>query len=94
MRDGDWLRLRVEDWGLGFDAVATGKNRFGLRGIKERARLHDGRCHIDTAPGRGTRIVVELPFVAAVTAEAEADGRERVPAASPDGHAASRGASY
>ncbi len=94
MRDGDWLRLRVEDWGLGFDAVATGKNRFGLRGIKERARLLDGRCHIDTAPGRGTRIVVELPFVAAVTAEAEADGRERIPAASPDGHAASRGASY
>jgi two-component system CheB/CheR fusion protein len=70
-RDGDWLRLRVEDWGVGFDASSPRKDSFGLRGIRERARLLDGRCDIDTAPGRGTRIVVELPFLEAVTAEAQ-----------------------
>ncbi len=36
---------------------------FGLRSIRERARLLGGRAIIDAAPGSGTCITVELPIV-------------------------------
>jgi signal transduction histidine kinase len=34
-----------------------------LRGNTERARLFGGKATIDSAPGKGTRIMVELPLV-------------------------------
>ncbi len=67
-RDGT-LSIDVEDWGVGFDPAAVDPQRFGLEGIRERARLFGGRAVIDTAPGSGTRIHVELPVVEANTAE-------------------------
>jgi signal transduction histidine kinase len=36
---------------------------FGLKGIRERARLLGGRASIETTIGEGTRLVVELPLV-------------------------------
>jgi signal transduction histidine kinase len=42
---------------------AEDKNRFGLEGIRERARLLGGRARIRNEPGKGTRIAVELPLV-------------------------------
>ncbi len=57
-----WVRLEVVDQGIGFDTEqATAANSFGLRGIRERARLLGGHAMIDSAPGRGTRVSVELP---------------------------------
>jgi signal transduction histidine kinase len=53
--------LDVRDWGVGFDPAAVGKSRFGLRGIRDRARLLDGEATITSAPGSGTHIHVELP---------------------------------
>jgi signal transduction histidine kinase len=55
--------LEVEDWGVGFDPAEVEEARFGLQGIRERARLLGGRAHIDSQPGQGTRISVELPLV-------------------------------
>ena len=55
--------VEVEDWGIGFDLEKVEKDRFGLRGIHERARLLGGHSIIDSAVGKGTRIVVELPLV-------------------------------
>ena len=43
--------------------AAVQENRFGLEGIRERARLLGGKCGIKSKPGKGTRIVVELPVV-------------------------------
>jgi len=57
------VRLVVQDWGVGFDPKHVDPSRFGLRGIRERARLLGGTATIDSAPGQGTRIVVELPLV-------------------------------
>jgi len=57
------LRIEVQDWGVGFDPSSVPPERYGLRGIAERARLFGGKATIDSAPGKGTRIVVELPLV-------------------------------
>jgi signal transduction histidine kinase len=38
------------------------KNRFGLPGIRERARLLGGKCRVRSAPGEGACITVDLPL--------------------------------
>jgi signal transduction histidine kinase len=55
------IRLRVEDWGVGFDPGAVQEQCFGLAGIRQRAGVFGGRASIETAPGEGTRIAVRLP---------------------------------
>jgi two-component system sensor histidine kinase UhpB len=62
---GDRLRLAVRDRGVGFDVAAADGGRFGLRGIRERARLLEGHAEIHSAPGQGTEVVVDLPVVEA-----------------------------
>jgi signal transduction histidine kinase len=68
---GDRLRLEVSDCGSGFDPARVDESRFGLAGIRERASLFGGEAIIDTAPGKGTRIAVELPVVEAARSEEE-----------------------
>jgi signal transduction histidine kinase len=58
---GECLHLEIEDRGIGFDPAGVQEDRFGLQGIRQRARLLGGRATIESAPGKGTRIVVELP---------------------------------
>jgi signal transduction histidine kinase len=55
--------VEVRDWVEGFRIEAVDEQRFGLRGIRERARLLGGRVIVDSAPGKGTRVSVELPLV-------------------------------
>lgn len=69
-RCGDRLLLSVEDWGVGFDPHQTTSRQFGLRGIRERARLFGGKANIHSEPGAGTRISVELPLNAKLHAPA------------------------
>jgi signal transduction histidine kinase len=57
------LCIEVRDWGAGFDPRAVRGPHYGLRGIRERARLLGGRAVIRSAPGKGTRVLVELPLV-------------------------------
>ena len=57
----------VKDDGQGFDikAVAESKDKtqgLGLLGMKERAALLGGRATIESRPGRGTRVAVEIPL--------------------------------
>jgi PAS domain S-box-containing protein len=59
----DVLRIRVQDWGVGFDRATVRDDRFGLEGIRERARLLGGRTSVESTPGHGTSITVELPLV-------------------------------
>jgi len=59
------LTLRVEDDGAGFThstLPSPGDNHFGLLGMSERAKRLAGRIDIDSAPGRGTLITVEVPL--------------------------------
>ncbi|MFO7905444.1 MAG: PAS domain S-box protein [Planctomycetota bacterium] len=61
VQQGDRIRIQVRDWGIGFDPGRVAPSRYGLAGIRERARLLDGHVTIDSAPGEGTTISVELP---------------------------------
>jgi len=61
IRIGDHLRLEVADDGRGFDPRRAGSG-LGLRGMEERAMLAGGRLRIESRPGEGTRLVLEVPL--------------------------------
>jgi PAS domain S-box-containing protein len=63
VQHGDRLRIRIRDWGVGFDPAGIEEGRFGLYGIRQRARLLGGNATIESAPGEGACITVELPLV-------------------------------
>ena len=62
-QQGDRIRIEIQDWGIGFDSQQVPEGCFGLKGIQERARLLGGSAKIDSAPGEGTRITVDVPLV-------------------------------
>ena len=59
------LKLTIADDGIGFDLYGyNGTNRFsqyGLLSMTERAQSFNGKLHIDSEPGTGTCITVEVP---------------------------------
>ena len=56
----DQLEVVVRDHGVGFDPEMVPPDRFGLRGIRERARLFGGTAKIESVPGEGTAIHVRF----------------------------------
>ena len=61
MSSGETVRLVVEDDGNGFDPSTVREEALGLLGIRERVAILAGRFELESAPGDGTTIVVELP---------------------------------
>ncbi len=62
-RQGGALVLEVVDDGVGFDpGAARGDDRFGLRGTASLVREHGGTMEVDSTPGSGTMIRVEVPI--------------------------------
>jgi signal transduction histidine kinase len=51
----------VEDDGVGFDASGP-TDGLGLSGMRERVALVGGRFRVETSPGSGTTIAVEVPL--------------------------------
>ncbi len=62
-REDDVILIAVQDWGVGFDLHEVDQRQFGLRGVRERARLLEGEARIESSPGRGTRVEVRLPLI-------------------------------
>lgn len=61
-REGDSIRLTVEDDGAGFDPDAVrGRPSLGLASMRQRVVAVGGTLRIDAAAGRGTRVEVEVP---------------------------------
>jgi signal transduction histidine kinase len=63
-RSDQIIRILVQDNGCGFDSrmpSPTGNGGFGLRGIQERLQLLNGRWHLQSQPGSGTQIRIEIP---------------------------------
>ncbi|MBW1851016.1 MAG: PAS domain S-box protein [Deltaproteobacteria bacterium] len=59
--------LRLEDNGKGFDlkerlAKASSEKRMGLRSMKERSRLLHGSMDIESSPGKGTKVIIKIPY--------------------------------
>ena len=61
-RRGDTLVGVIEDDGRGFDPGAP-RAGVGLVGMRERVELLDGHLTVDSTPGRGTTLLVELPLL-------------------------------
>jgi signal transduction histidine kinase len=59
---GSELELTVHDDGRGFDPATARQRGHGQRTMHERALLCGGALSVDSAPGRGTRVVVRLPL--------------------------------
>jgi signal transduction histidine kinase len=85
---GEWYRLQVIDTGRGmteeqrtnlfhpFQSFFDGGTGIGMAIVYRIVQDHGGRLRVDSRPGAGTTIIVELPTVAAsvtlVSAEATA----------------------
>jgi signal transduction histidine kinase len=63
-RHNGGVRAIIEDDGQGFTPQAAGlaQQRLGLYGIRERAELLGGALTIESEPGRGTSLFVEIPL--------------------------------
>jgi signal transduction histidine kinase len=82
----DRVALDVRDDGVGFDpdgAYAVlgegGATGFGLKAMRERAERSGGALLVESEPGRGTTLVVELPVPADGRANRHAGAREEAP---------------
>jgi two-component system, NarL family, sensor histidine kinase LiaS len=56
-------RVDLRDNGVGFDKSAVaGGGGFGLKGMRERIEKVGGHLAIETTPGKGTHIAIEVPL--------------------------------
>lgn len=63
----DQLHVVIGDNGVGFDPAAVAawpvdSRGWGLENIHERAQQVGGQCHIEAAPGQGTRVSIQIPL--------------------------------
>jgi signal transduction histidine kinase len=58
------IRARISDNGVGFQAEAPCRRpmSFGLAGMRERAELLGGTLAVRSGPGRGTVVVLDVPY--------------------------------
>lgn len=61
-RVGDMLSLRIRDDGVGINGAPPGS---GIRGMRERALLLDAVLRIDSSPGGGTDVRLDVPLAPA-----------------------------
>jgi nitrate/nitrite-specific signal transduction histidine kinase len=65
-RNDGQVRIIVEDDGQGFDPIQVageGQRSFGLQIMRERAESVGGSLEFDSRPGKGTRVVIQVPLM-------------------------------
>jgi signal transduction histidine kinase len=58
------IRITVQDDGVGFNPAELGRSefpRFGLSTMRERAESVGGLFQLDSTPGQGTKVTIEVP---------------------------------
>jgi signal transduction histidine kinase len=85
----DLFIVQIEDDGVGFDLAKVqssydSRGSLGMVNIRERTALINGKLHIESEPGKGTRITVVVPLTQAA--------REWLDAAEASGKSAARSA--
>lgn len=64
---GEQVIAIVEDDGQGFDpSQSPGEHHLGLEGMRERAELLGGQMTIESEPGKGTSVHVQIPLAASI----------------------------
>jgi signal transduction histidine kinase len=62
----DTVNMKIKDNGRSFSVErmlnAKRNNRLGLLGMRERVEMVGGRFHIESAPGKGTTVDVQIPI--------------------------------
>lgn len=58
---GNHLTIIAEDNGIGFDPTMNNKG-IGLNNIRKRIALYDGEMQIDSHKGKGTTIIIDIPY--------------------------------
>jgi two-component system sensor histidine kinase DegS len=66
-KQGQNIRLQVEDFGKGFDVATMESNTakpsgFGIFNIRERLKHFGGSVEIKSAPSQGTRVTLMVPL--------------------------------
>ncbi|WP_405399892.1 ATP-binding protein [Maribacter sp. Asnod2-G09] len=61
---GDSLNILIEDNGIGFESniVIAASNGMGLKSIDKRITHLDGTLHIESEPGKGSTIIIDIPI--------------------------------
>lgn len=67
----DRARLVISDDGRGFDPDRVGGDHYGLVGMQERADAIGARLRVESRPGNGTRVIVDVELVRVSTDELE-----------------------
>ncbi|RFO95015.1 hypothetical protein DIC66_20335 [Rhodoferax lacus] len=68
------LTLEISDNGAGIsDAALNNPDAFGIRGLKERAKVAGGWLDISTRPGHGTTVILTIPLDGDTSTPTEAD---------------------
>jgi len=65
MQTYEQISMRTYDDGKGFD-MATVKKGIGISNIKKRTELFSGQFKLNSSPGKGCEIVIEIPISSAV----------------------------
>jgi signal transduction histidine kinase len=60
-REEGSIQLTIEDNGIGF--ATSRRNGHGLNNMTDRTTLMGGQIHIESTPGKGTVIMVEVPWI-------------------------------
>jgi signal transduction histidine kinase/ligand-binding sensor domain-containing protein len=60
LRD-ETITIIIEDDGKGFDLSAH-KEGYGIKNMETRTKLLSGRIHIESTPGKGTNVLIEIPY--------------------------------
>jgi signal transduction histidine kinase len=61
VRQDGTLNVMVDDDGIGFEPGST-EGGLGLGGLRRRAEALGGTVHMDSRPGRGTSVSIDVPL--------------------------------
>jgi signal transduction histidine kinase len=62
-RDDGRVCIQVQDWGVGFDLEMVQRHEHGLKAVRQLVQWRGGTVNVDSRPGAGTCIVVEIPLL-------------------------------